>query len=543
MNKTFKILLISLSVVVFIFIGVVILSTKKSYALPVDPRFPDENFQQCIADVFDVENTSILTNEDFESLDILDCSYREISDIKGVELFTNLHGFQLDYNNISDLSPLSNMQGLVYIQMEHNNVTDLSPLKNLTGLLSIFFNNNLISDLSPLMSLSQIEILELGENNIKDISVLENFSNLESIDLSNNNIKDISVFANFNELICVYLQDNLIEDISSFENLTNLVFLNLDQNQITDVSSLSHLHSLEVLSLRDNNISDLYPLSRLFELQQLNLEHNNIGDIPSISIYIPPAVRFKIVDVSDLRVFVNKKYSDGKYWINITDINKNNTKIMMDYDNVTVSGADFDPMTGNIYFDDSVNNFHLEYKTDVDGNSYNSFYISMDVYLNDITTNNLNIISNGPDIENSYFTCNPDVTGSCEVELPTYEVDGYKFLGISTTNNNKNIIKDNKVKLNGNEIYFAIFEDLNKSVEVVKETEYRDKIVTKEVPVETRETVEKEYVVKNKTIINHETISENEIQNFSGVSSDNDTVNNKVITFGILLLICLLILK
>ncbi len=97
---------------------------------------------------------------------------RGISDLTGLEYFTNLGILHLSENPIADLSPLSGLKSLKILGMRAAQVSDLTPLSGLTGLEQLSMPNNQISDLTPLANLASIILLALHYNQIVDIGPL-----------------------------------------------------------------------------------------------------------------------------------------------------------------------------------------------------------------------------------------------------------------------------------------------------------------------------------------------------------------------------------
>ena len=95
-----------------------------------------------------------------------------ITDITGMQCFTNLKLFSSSSNQIVDLSPLSNLTTLKELYLSENQIVDISPLSNLsnlTNLDNLYLSENQIKDLAPLVNLGvsclKIELNKYDCNN------------------------------------------------------------------------------------------------------------------------------------------------------------------------------------------------------------------------------------------------------------------------------------------------------------------------------------------------------------------------------------------
>jgi Leucine-rich repeat (LRR) protein len=126
------------------------------------------------------------------SMDALDLSASELSDISALSQLTELGLLKLGYNQITDLSPLAGLTKLNTLILDNNQIVDLSPLSGLTELRFLSLDNNEIQDLSPLSGLTELGKLLLNQNNITDLSPLKSIPQLYWVMLNNNRIEDIS---------------------------------------------------------------------------------------------------------------------------------------------------------------------------------------------------------------------------------------------------------------------------------------------------------------------------------------------------------------
>ena len=268
---------------------------------------PDANLRAVIAETLDKPPNVPLTRADMARLTRLDAHNRDISDLTGLELATNLSELRANNNLIADVSPLAGLSKMEVIQLKENVIRDLSPLSGLINMRWLFVEGNLISDLSPLADLRLLEGLAISENAISDFSALAGLPKLERIWFSNNPLADLSDFGTLPSLRGLHTWGtpvvNLegvralpklqvldicggeISDLSALEGLTHLTELYLVGNEITDISPLSSLTGLKRLSLRHNQITDVSPLAGLVNLQSIDLHDNEILDFAPLDVF------------------------------------------------------------------------------------------------------------------------------------------------------------------------------------------------------------------------------------------------------------------
>ncbi len=203
--------------------------------------FPDALLKNVVCAALEKDESCTITIADTQSLTSLDASFLEISNLRGLEHFTNLEHLYLGFNNIDDLSPLAGLTSLTELHLNFNSIDDISPLADLTSLTKLNLNGNHIDDLSLLVGLTSLTELNLDSNNINDLSPLAGLTSLTKLYLGSNNIDDLSPLAGLTSLTELYLRYNNINDISSLRDLADLYNLHLNSNPILDHSRGTHV--------------------------------------------------------------------------------------------------------------------------------------------------------------------------------------------------------------------------------------------------------------------------------------------------------------
>ena len=196
----------------------------------------------------------------FISLQVLDLSGNQITDVGPLAGLTNLQSLRLLSNQITDVGPLAGLTNLQSLNLFNNQIADVGPLAGLTNLQSLILTDNQIADVRPLAGLTNLRSLYLPGNQLTDVEPLAGLTNLHSLRLGNNQLTDVEPLAGLANLRSLYLPDNQLTDVEPLAGLTNLRSLDLSSNQIADVGLLAGLTNLRLLYLRNNQIEDLAPL-------------------------------------------------------------------------------------------------------------------------------------------------------------------------------------------------------------------------------------------------------------------------------------------
>jgi|GEM_PF-1518869 len=202
---------------------------------PCDVNIPDVNFKSAL-----VNNTAINTNNDGEIQCSEAAAYTQalnvrglgISDLTGLEAFTNIFAVNVDYNDFTSI--------------------DISANVALTELSCAFLNNSIPTiDLSSNTILAGLDLRSSGINSI-DLSVQ---TNLQNAFLDGNNLTSLDV-TNNPQLIELGVNDNDITTIDLSQNLNLQVFYCLN-NSIGGNLDLSAHASLYYLIVQNNLLTGL----------------------------------------------------------------------------------------------------------------------------------------------------------------------------------------------------------------------------------------------------------------------------------------------
>ncbi|WP_395056234.1 T9SS type A sorting domain-containing protein [Flavobacterium sp.] len=201
----------------------------------------------------------------------LSISHSNISDMTGVESFTNLVNLSCGNNLLIslDVSNLSNLQSL---NCPFNQLTSLN-VSNLTNLVRLIcFTNNLPQlNVSALINCTN---LDCSKNLLTSLN-LNGLVNLQSLVCRNNQIPslDLTGLINMRVLDC---GNNIISTLN-VSNLINLQSLGCQYNQLTSLD-VSNLFNLSDLVIEHNQISSLN-LTGLTDLGTFYCSYNQLTSI------------------------------------------------------------------------------------------------------------------------------------------------------------------------------------------------------------------------------------------------------------------------
>ncbi|MFD1552219.1 T9SS type A sorting domain-containing protein [Putridiphycobacter roseus] len=229
-----------------------------------------------------------ILNSNAEAIDSLSISSQFISDLTGLEAFTNLRYLQINTYFGSTL-PIHTMDSLNELYLNFVSVNNPNLSQN-TNLKKIQFTNSSIDTL-VITNNTNLEYIGLGSLNCKSIDFSQN-ANLEILLIQNVSMDSIDITSNQNliKLVCsdslneinltqnhllryVTLENNFISEIDLSQN-SKIKSLNLFKNQIDSID-LSFQDSLTLLGLKKNNLTKL-DVSNLNFLESLDCDSNHI---------------------------------------------------------------------------------------------------------------------------------------------------------------------------------------------------------------------------------------------------------------------------
>lgn len=271
-----------------------------------------------------------------------------ISDLTGIEHFTNISWCIFDNNNIAQVD-LSNNVNITRLSIVNNNLTQLDLSDNI-NLESLNASSNQLIAIN--LSASNLRSLNVPYNQLTTIN-LSGHPNLKWLTLNNNQFTNLDLTAN-TKLISLYCANNQLTEldlvINQFYGTNSEFILDCSNNNLTDLSIISStsgiFHRVKCsgnlfteLNLSDSRVTVLdcsdNPL-----LQSINWRNgwnykfdpnntdNNFENLPNLTTvcygpeYNPELMDFILTDVGHSVAFYNNETCD------VLSVNENNLSIV-----------------------------------------------------------------------------------------------------------------------------------------------------------------------------------------------------------------------
>ena len=185
-----------------------------------------------------------------EAVKSLNIEGKNLTDISGIEYFTNLTSLDCGNNQLTAL-PVEKLTKLTELFCFGNQLTAL-PVENLTQLTTLSCSNNQLTAL-PVENLTQLTSLHCGNNQLTALPV-EKLTKLTELSCSYNQLTALLV-GNLTQLKILSCSNNQLTALP-VENLTNLTSLSCSNNQLTELL-VDGLTNLNTLACRGNHLTEL----------------------------------------------------------------------------------------------------------------------------------------------------------------------------------------------------------------------------------------------------------------------------------------------
>jgi len=124
--------------------------------------------------VVDANGDGYITVLEAQAVTAMNISNKNISDIGGLEHFSNLEKFYCDYNFVTDLTPLQSLTNLYDISFINNQLINVEVIQNLYNLIIFECQGNYDIDSIDISQLHFLEYLNCSETTILEINTTNN---------------------------------------------------------------------------------------------------------------------------------------------------------------------------------------------------------------------------------------------------------------------------------------------------------------------------------------------------------------------------------
>lgn len=208
---------------------------------------PDANFENALV-TFGMDTDGVVNGQistaDALAITNLSLDYQGVTDLTGINSFTNLTYFSCSYSNVPNYT--FTIQGLETLSIIDTNTTNID-LSNLPNLKTLYIDNNANMASLDVSTNNLLEVLNARNCNLSNVMYNANYPYTQ-IRLSNNNFSGNIDFTNFTNAEIIDFGHNIITSID-VTGLTNLTFLAVDNCHLTDldVTTCTNLTNLTAL--------------------------------------------------------------------------------------------------------------------------------------------------------------------------------------------------------------------------------------------------------------------------------------------------------
>ncbi|MGV6861769.1 MAG: Ig-like domain-containing protein [Putridiphycobacter sp.] len=231
----------------------ILISLANFSVIAQNVSIPDANFKAYL-----VGNTSINTNADSEIqvseansfTGVIIAASMGITDLTGVEAFTNIQGLIVNNNSLDSID-VSAISTLLFLNCQANNLDTIDVSQN-TALTSLIVSDNNINSIDVSQN-TALSTFNCWGNNLDSLDVSQNV-NLSSFDCALNNLTELNLSTNTSLVVLTCSSNNLTQ-----LDLSNNTSLSMVQCGINSIESLDLSQNTQLTSFiaQSNNLTQL----------------------------------------------------------------------------------------------------------------------------------------------------------------------------------------------------------------------------------------------------------------------------------------------
>lgn len=219
-------------------------AVPEGYIAINEKNFPDENFRDYVAEEWDKNHDKYFSPSEIANAKWISCDNKEISNLKGIEFFTNIWLLECYYNNLTTID-LSHNKNLSYINCHHNQLNELD-VSGLPLLETFYCGHNALPSIDVSKN-EKLEDFDCQDNHLDTLDVSQN-KELVKLSCGTNNLTELDVRENkkLKELSCY---ESKLSNLD-LRNQTELEVLKCWKNPLSvlDVSANTKLKTLFVFN-------------------------------------------------------------------------------------------------------------------------------------------------------------------------------------------------------------------------------------------------------------------------------------------------------
>ena len=246
-------------------------AVPEGYIAINEKNFPDENFRDYVAGEWDKNQDKYFSPSEIANAKWISCDNKEISNLKGIEFFTNIWLLECYYNNLTTID-LSNNKKLSYINCHHNKLEELD-VNGLPLLKTFYCGHNALPSIDVSKN-EKLEDFDCQDNHLDTLDVSQN-KELVKLGCGSNNLTELDVSEN-KKLKTLGFYDNKLRNLN-LGNQTELEWLSCGKNPLS-VLDVSANTKLETLLVPETNLTELN-VSANTKLKVLNVSNTNLTSL------------------------------------------------------------------------------------------------------------------------------------------------------------------------------------------------------------------------------------------------------------------------
>ena len=246
-------------------------AVPEGYIAINEKNFPDENFRDYVAGEWDKNQDKYFSPSEIANAKWISCDNKEISNLKGIEFFTNIWLLECYYNNLKTID-LSHNKKLSYINCIYNKLEELD-VSELPLLEKFACDGNKLQSIDVSEN-KKLKDFSCKENSLGTLNVSQN-TELERLACGHNNLTELDVSEN-KKLKQLWCYENKLSNLD-LGNQTELEVLSCGDNPLS-VLDVGANTNLEKLFVSNTNLTELN-VSANTKLKNLDVSNTNLTSL------------------------------------------------------------------------------------------------------------------------------------------------------------------------------------------------------------------------------------------------------------------------
>lgn len=246
-------------------------AVPEGYIAINEKNFPDKNFRDYVAMDFDADHDNCFSPREIANAKGILCDNKEISNLKGIQFFTEIWELYCCYNNLKTID-LSHNKKLSYLNCHHNKLEKLD-VSGLPQLKTFYCGSNELQSIDVRKN-EELKDFDCQDNHLDTLDVSQN-KELVKLSCGSNNLTELDVSEN-KKLKTLGLYVNKLRNLN-LGNQTELEWLSCGKNPLS-VLDVSANTNLKTLLVPETNLTELN-ISANTNLKNLDVSNTNLTSL------------------------------------------------------------------------------------------------------------------------------------------------------------------------------------------------------------------------------------------------------------------------